>query len=373
MTLGAYRIDDIEDIPSPAVVVFEPLVEANLDRTIALTGGPERLRPHCKTHKTYEVIKMWLRRGVNLQKCATLREAQMCIEAGCRDVIIAYQLIGPMAKQVIRLAQAFPEARITSLADTPEVVEELGRSAHAAGVRLGVMVDLDLGLHRTGIAPEEAFDLCTLITKQSNLWFAGLHNYDAHNRSPDPAVRERAVVDSIHRIEALTWRLHDASLEVPEILCGGSATAHFYAQRGLPYRGSPGTTVFWDHGYASRIPDLEPLFTPAALILGRVISKPLPDYLTLDVGNKAIASDPPIGQRGLIIGLEDAVTHTHNEEHWTIQSLWAYRYNVGSHVLIVPEHICPCTNLHPVLYVVDARGKLSGSWKVVARQRSLDL
>ncbi|MCL4544629.1 MAG: alanine racemase [Chloroflexi bacterium] len=373
MTLGAYPLSDAECIPTPAVVVFRHYLEANLRQTIELAGGPERLRPHCKTHKTREIVRRWIELGVTVHKCATLREAAMCLEAGARDVLVAYQLTGPLVDQFAQLAQTHQEVRLAALVDTPAIVQALDQAAAKHGVTLGAMVDLDVGLHRTGVAPEEALSLCEQVQRAPHLRFAGLHNYDANNRSPDVGERARAVAVTVERIDTLRKHLDEAGISVTEVVSGGSATAHLYARLGAPYRGSPGTTVFWDHGYAVRIPDLDPLFVPAALLLSRVISRPGVDYVTLDAGNKAIAADPPVGQRGLILGLEDAMTSVHNEEHWSLRSAWASRFMVGDTVLIVPEHVCPCSNLHPVLYVIGPDGALQERWEVAARQRALVL
>jgi D-threonine aldolase len=372
MTLGAYTVTDLSPVPSPSVLVFRQYVERNLDQTIALAGGPERLRPHCKTHKTHEVIQMWLERGVTRHKCATVREAEMCIEAGARDVLLAYQLVGPAVAQFVALAAAHPAVQLASLVDTSSAAIDLSEAATARGVTVGVMVDLDTGLHRTGVEVAQAPALYTTIATLPGLRPAGLHLYDAQNNAfADPAQREAAVGTSLEAVLRLMDTLAGAGHRVPEVVCGGSATFPYYARRGAPFTGSPGTTVFWDHGYAQKYPDLDAHFVPAALILGRVISRPAPQHLTLDIGNKAIAADPPIGKRGRILGLENAETLLHNEEHWALLSPEADRYVVGDTLLVIPAHICPCTNLHPVLRIVEGDGSIRECWEVAARQRTL--
>lgn len=371
MALGTYDVREVGAIASPAVLVFREYLERNLARTLALAGGPEQLRPHCKTHKTHEVIRLWLERGVTRHKCATPREAQMCLEAGARDVVLAYQLLGPAVDQFTGLAAQWPEARLAALVDTPSAAEALSASARSRGVTVGALVDLDTGLHRTGVAPEQAPPLYRLVAALPGLRPAGLHVYDAQNNSyREPAERERAVMAVIERVRALAAALEREGLPVPEIACGGSATFAYYTRQGPPFSGSPGTTVFWDAGYRAKFPDLDPGFTAAALILGRVLSRPAPRHLTLDVGNKAIASDPPAGKRGLILGLEGAETLLHNEEHWALVADRADAYNVGDPLCIVPAHICPCTNLHPFLHVIGPDGALEARWEVAARQRS---
>jgi D-threonine aldolase len=372
MPLGTYTVADFSNLPSPGILVFRQYVEHNLDQTIALAGNPQRLRPHCKTHKTHEVISMWLARGVARHKCATLREAAMCVEAGARDVLIAYQLVGPAVGQFVDYAARHQEVTLASLVDTASAATALSEAATRAGITVGAYVDLDTGLHRTGIAVEQAPDLYTLVASLPGLRPAGLHVYDAQNNAfPDPEQREAAVACSLDAVKGLVHDLTRRGEAVPEVVCGGSATFPYYAHQGAPFTGSPGTTVFWDHGYAQKYPDLDAHFIPAALVLGRVVSRPAPQYLTLDIGSKAIAADPPIGKRGRILGLEGAETTLHNEEHWTLRSEQAARYRVGDTVLVIPSHICPCTNLHPVLQVVEPDGSVRERWEVAARQRTL--
>lgn len=374
MSLGTYDVVNLEGVPSPAVLVFRRYLEQNLDQTIALAGGPQRLRPHCKTHKTREVIRLWLERGVTRHKCATVREAAMCIEAGARDVVLAYQLVGPAVGQFAALAAQYPDVRLAALVDTPSAAEALSHAAAEQGVTVGVLVDLDTGLHRTGIAPARAQALYEHVSRLPGLRPAGLHVYDAQNNAfPEARQREQAVQRSLEPVLALVDALSAAGYPVPEIVGGGSATFSFYTQRGEPFTGSPGTTVFWDAGNAAKYPDLDSQFTPAALVLGRVVSRPAPHHVTLDIGSKAIAADPPIGKRGRILGLEGAETLLHNEEHWALHGAQADRYAVGDSVFVVPTHVCPCTNLHPVLYVVEPDGKVGPHWEVAARQRTLTI
>lgn len=372
MSLGVYSVADLSTMPSPAMLVFRQYLARNLDQTIALAGSAERLRPHCKTHKTREVIRMWLDRDVRRHKCATLRETEMCIEAGAHDVLIAYQMVGPNVGQFVRLAAAHPDVQLASLVDDLPTAKALSKAATASGLTVRVLVDLDTGLHRTGVCLEQAQALYAASAALPGLRLGGLHIYDAqHNAFANPEQREAAVSASIRQICALVDDLITAGYAVPEVVGGGSATFPYYTRQGAPFTGSPGTTVFWDHGYAQKYPDLDPHFVPAALLLGRVVSRPAPQHVTLDIGTKAIAADPPIGKRGRILGLEDAETLLHNEEHWALHANHADTYTVGDTVFVVPTHVCPSTNLHPVLHVVEADGSSNECWEVAARQRTL--
>ena len=375
MTLPEYRLDDISQIPSPALLVFRHLLENNLDQTLAIAGSPDRLRPHCKTHKTREIIRLWLDRGVTRHKCATLREAAMCIEAGARDVVLAYQMVPPMAGQFADLVAQNPGVRLAALVDSPRAARWLSDAVAARGVTAGAMIDIDGGLHRTGLpAGDEAAALYRLVAGLPGLRPAGLHLYDAQNNAhQDLEARCAAVEETLAPVQALADTLRSDGLDVPEILCGGTGTFPCYARYEPPVVCSPGTTVFWDAGYMRTFPDLDVRFKPAALLLSRVVSRPTANRLTLDLGTKAIASDPPAGHRGLIVGLEDATTVIHNEEHWVVGAEQAGRYELGDAVLVVPTHVCPNANLYPLIYVVEPDGRIAERWEVAARQRALVL
>lgn len=376
MTGSDYHVDaaDLSEIPSPAMLVFQEHLENNLDWLLATAGSPDLLRPHCKTHKTREIVRMLVDRGVRRHKCATLREAAMCVEAGAPDVLLAYQLVGPAVGQFADLAAEHPDVRLAALVDCEGAAEQLSAAAVARGVTVGAMVDLDTGGHRTGLPPgEQAVRLYRRVASLPGLRPAGLHTYDSHNFVTDPVARRAGVERTLETLTETAESVRRAGLEVPEICCGGSGTFPLYVALSSAVVSSPGTTVFWDRGYQRRYPDVGAHLKLAALVLGRVISRPTPQYVTLDVGNKAIAADPPQGQRGVIRGLEDAQTVLHNEEHWTVSSERAGEYRVGDSVLIEPTHVCPCSNLHPVLYVIGPDGRLAGRWEVAARQRALRL
>jgi D-serine deaminase-like pyridoxal phosphate-dependent protein len=375
MNLPVYPLADVATIPSPAVIVYRHLLEHNLGQILAIAGSPERLRPHCKTHKTREIVRMLLDRGVTRHKCATLREAMMCIEAGAQDVVIAYQMVGPAIEQLAELAAREPSVRLAALVDSPQAAEWLSAAAIARGVTIGAMVDLDTGAHRTGMpVGTDAEQLYLQVTRLPGLRPAGLHVYDSQNNKHAKLEERCAAVErTLEPVMALADALRRQGCAVPEILCGGTGTFPCYARYGSPILCSPGTAVFWDEGYSEMFPDLDARFQPAALLLGRVVSRPTADHVTLDLGSKAIAADPPMGNRGLIIGMEDAVTKIHNEEHWTVSSAQAQRFHLGDAVLVVPRHVCPNANLYPLLYVLDQEGHVAERWDVAARHRPLTM
>jgi D-threonine aldolase len=365
-----YRLTDPSAVPSPALLFVPSLVRANIARVVELAGGPDRLRPHVKTHKTAEVVKLQLAAGVTRHKCATVAEAEVLAAAGAPDVLLAYPVVGPTGRRLAALARKFPETQFSALIDSDAGTDCLAAAAKEAGRPLGFLVDLDVGQHRTGVPVEAA---AALYRRAASLGLTpnGLHAYDGHHRHPDPADRAAAVRAGFAPVLALRAELERAGLPVPRVVAGGTPTFPVYAGvRDVPgLECSPGTYVLYDHGYGVGVPDLTGL-TPAAVVLTRVVSKPTPTRVTFDLGTKAVASDPPLAKR---LHLLDAPPHepvAHNEEHLVIETPAADRYSVGDVAYAVPGHVCPTVALYRSAVLAEG-GRVVGEWAITARDRFL--
>src|SRR5438034_311317 len=193
MTANWHEVVNAAEIESPALLVFPDRIQENIRRMIAIAGGVERLRPHMKTHKMPEVIRMQVEQGITRFKCATIAEAEMTAAAGAEDVLLGYQPVGPNVDRFLKLAARFPGVRFSCTADNPTSVGDLSDAAARSSNRAEVLVDLDVGQHRTGIAPDNhAFDLYRMITALPTLAAGGLHAYDGHIHDTDAAVRTLA-------------------------------------------------------------------------------------------------------------------------------------------------------------------------------------
>lgn len=372
-TLPAVRPEVLARIASPAVLVFRDRLQTNIDQMIGMAGSVDRLRPHCKTHKMSAVAKLLMARGIRRHKAATVAEVEMLAEAGARDVMLAYNPVGPNIDRVIRLITHFDKCRLQVTADHALPIAEMSAAATAAGVRINVALDVNPGLNRTGVASDsdEAFRLVQQIATASGLQFSGFHVYDGHQRHQLLTDRRRAVLAEWPRVEALRQRCETAGIPVPAIVCGGTPTFPVYAEMTDPViELSPGTCLFHDAGYGSNFPDLP--FEPAAAVLTRVISRPTSDRLTLDLGNKAIAADPPKGSRAFFPELPDAVQETHNEEHLVLVTAEASRFKPGDCLLAIPMHVCPTSALHERVVVMES-GQIVDEWTVTARNRCLSI
>jgi D-serine deaminase-like pyridoxal phosphate-dependent protein len=366
-----YALSDAAELFSPALVFYPETIKRNIARVVELAGGPGRLRPHAKTHKTREITKLQLAAGVTKHKCATVAEAEMLAQCNVPDVLIAYPIVGPNAKRVAALAKKYPETKFSVLIDHPAGAAEVSAAATAAGITLGFLLDLDVGQHRTGIALDQAADLYRTAAKLPGLKPNGLHAYDGHNTTEPPADREATALDNVGRVLELRHAIEAKGVPVPRIVAGGTPPFTAYAKMtdvaGLEC--SPGTYVLHDHGYGTKFPDLSGV-TPAAVLLTRVVSRPTPDRVTFDLGTKAVASDPPAGKRVALLDFPEHTPVGHNEEHYIVETSEAGKYRPGDIAYALPAHICPTVALHREALIAE-KGKIVGRWEIVARDRVL--
>lgn len=368
MTPEWMRLTDEATAPSPSLLVYPDRIEENLRRMITRTGGTSRLRPHLKTHKLPQVIARQVALGITKAKCATLAEAEMAVRAGVTDLLVAAQLVGPNVGRLTALMRAFPSVAWATIADDAGVVAALSVAAAAAGVTLDVLVDLDVGMGRTGIVPgPAAAALYRAIAGSPGLRAGGLHAYDGHLRQSVLAERQAAAQDGIRRVDALRSELLAAGLPVPRVVCGGTPTFPVHAAR-PDVECSPGTCVLWDAGYGGQLPDLD--FLPAAVLFTRVISRPGVNRLCLDLGHKAVASEMP-PPRAVFPALPDARAVTHSEEHLVVETSRAAEFPVGTALYAIPWHICPTVALHDRVHAVRD-GRVVAEWTVTARARRLE-
>ncbi len=362
-----FRLHDESAIPSPALLLFRERIEHNLRLMIEIAGGPARLRPHVKTHKLGPLVVRQIELGITKFKTSTIAETEMCAAAGAPDVLLAFPQAGPNIARLCELARRFPKTVFSVVADDPSAVHALSTAALAAGVTLGVLIDLDCGMHRTGIAPgDSAAELYRLIASSPALRAAGLHAYDGHITEPAPAARRAECEAAFAPVLALRAKLEGMGLPVPLLVAGGTPTFPIHASH-TDRECSPGTPVLWDFGYAEKFPDLA--FQTAAVLLARVVSKPAADRLCLDLGHKSVASEMP-QPRVRILELPDAVAVMHSEEHLVIETPRASEFSVGHTLHGIPRHICPTVALHAEALIVDG-DRVTETWPIAARARRL--
>ena len=357
------------EVSTPSVVVYAERVEANLRYMIEMAGGASRLRPHVKTHKLPKIVARKIALGIHKFKCATLAEAEMVAATGGADVLLAKQLVGPEVGRFLQLMKAFPRTQFSTLTDDLQAVRELGLAATSLGLVAEVLMDLNVGQNRSGIRPDmEALEFYKALISMRGVRAVGLHAYDGHIHDSDPEMRYKLCEEAHGPVEKLRLELRAQKMPVPRVVVGGTPTFPFHARRS-GVECSPGTSVLWDAGYAQKFADLH--FLPAAMVLTRVLSRPGPRLLCLDLGHKAVASEMP-HPRVLFPAIHDAKTVLHNEEHLVLDTSLASSFRVGTLVYGIPIHICPTMALHSSVLVASG-GKVQDEWPVVARARKLTI
>jgi len=370
LTVSAwYSISNAAAIPTPTVLVYPDRIEQNLQRMIAMAGDVSRLRPHVKTHKLPQIVALKRKAGIHKFKVSTIAEAEMTAAAGGEDILVAYQPVGPNIRRLVALMRRFPETSFATLVDDPANLAAISQVAVAENVSITLYLDLNVGMNRTGIVPDAAAAaLYRAMCVAPGIAVGGLHAYDGHLRNVDT----RALAATVDATFAPVWKLRDQmlaeKLPVPRTIASGTPTFALLAQHADTEVGA-GTTVLWDFGQAEVCPEHH--FLNGAMLMCRVISKPTPDRLCLDLGHKAVAAEMP-QPRVRLMGLEDATAVTHSEEHLVVQTPRAADYQVGDVVYGIPRHICPTMALHSDVWAVHG-GVADESWPVVARARKITI
>lgn len=366
-----YNISNIASIPSPALVVYPDRIRENIRRAIAIAGDPQRLRPHIKTHKCGQIIRMHLEFGVTKFKCATIAEAEMAATAGAKDILLSTQMVGPNVHRFGQLREKFPLTQFSTICDSLEIAQELSNLGAARREPVRVYLDLNCGMDRTGIIPgAQALELYRIIAALPSLSAAGLHAYDGHIHDTDLAAREKQFVPFNKSLVDFRAELLSEGLPVPNTVASGTPTFALHAKQ-HDRECSPGTYVFWDFGY-QRYTDLD--FQIAALVVTRIISKPTPNGLCVDLGHKSIASENP-QPRVQFLNLPNpnsAVPVMHSEEHLVIKTHDTPDWNIGDVLYGVPRHICPTVALHDFCHPI-VNGTAGEPWPIEARRRKLSI
>ena len=364
-----YQINNGDEVPSPALLIYPDRIESNIRKIIEIAGNPNRLRPHVKTHKMSEIIRLQMKYGINKFKCATISETEMVARCGAPDILLAVQPVGPNIERFFRLKKEFKNTKISCIADNEEIIIQLSDKARKTGLETHIWLDINNGMNRTGVTPgEKATRLYERILDSPMLNAEGLHVYDGHIHEQDFSLRKKICDDAFLPVTSFIEELKNEGISPVKVIAGGTPTFPIHALR-KDVETSPGTLLLWDWGYSSSFSDME--FLHAAVLLTRIISKPGIDLLCLDLGHKAVASEMP-QPRIKILGLEKYAIVNHNEEHMVIRTALADKYKTGDALYAIPWHICPTVDRHDTVYVVNDHN-VTGQWNVEARKRMITL
>jgi D-serine deaminase-like pyridoxal phosphate-dependent protein len=358
------------ELPTPVLVLDGAIVRRNINR-LASYAAKHRLgvRPHTKTHKSKVIAQMQLNAGAIGLTAAKVGEVEEMSKVG-DDLLLAFPTVDPA--RCSRVAELARTKALRVAVDSATAVNSLAQAAAAAGSIIGVLVDVDVGMGRTGVATaSDALALAELVTRSRGVRLDGILCYPGHIWSvADQQSVQLSAVDNKLQATVQLWAAH--GLEA-RIVSGGSTPTAFQSHLVRSYTEiRPGTYVFNDMntvrgGFCS-------LEDCAARIVCTVVSDAVPHQVVLDGGTKTFTSDICIPARetghGHIVEYPDARITRLSEEHGQVDvSACARRPKVGERVTVVPNHICPCLNLQDAVWWmeagdvqrvrVDARGQLS--------------
>ena len=359
-----YKIADADAIMTPALVIYPQLVDANIEATLKMLGGePNRWRPHIKTAKLAAILRRFLDYGVVNFKCSTTLELLTACEIGAADVLLAYPVVGANARRTREIANRFPGTRISVLIETHEQ-SLLWRSSS-----IGIFVDVNPGMDRTGISEERLADIVEL-ARSSGEQFRGLHYYDGHISAFDGADGERNAHKGYDHLMQIHQALTAAGINVGELITSGTPASPFaltysrFEEKAILHRVSPGTVVYNDTTSLQQLPP-EYGYQPAAIVLSTVVSHPKPRVITCDAGHKSVSADAGVPTCS-VIGQPRLTPLRPSEEHLPIESASDDTPEIGDRLYLLPRHICPTVNnFDEALFVVD--GRVQSIERVTAR------
>ena len=344
----------VETLATPALVVDVEALDHNL-KLLAdyFAGRRAKLRPHFKSHKCVTLAKRQLQAGNAAGiTCAKLAEAEVLVSGGVKDVLIANQVVGPEKAQ--RLAALNRAAKVRAAVDSPANIVALGAAAVSAGVTLGLLVEVDIGMRRCGVAAGDAvLALARKIQETRGLRFDGLQAYEGHLVTlPDFQERRQKVTAAMQPVLATREKLKGAGL--PCAIVSGGGTGTYEITGNLPGfdEVQAGSYALMDCSYRLVCPE----FKNALSILATVISAGN-GYAVADVGLKGMGNEFGLP---IVVGAPEAKVRSVSEEHVSLDNLKAA---VGSKVRLMPSHGCTTCNLHRRLWVVR-RDIIEAVWPI---------
>ncbi|MEJ7738923.1 MAG: D-TA family PLP-dependent enzyme [Chitinophagaceae bacterium] len=365
-----YVISNVNELDSPALVVYFDRVQENIRVLKSMIDDPLRLRPHIKTHKSKQVTQLLMQSGIAKFKCATIAEAEMLADCRVSGVLLAYQPVGPKLHRLVSLIKQYPETSFSCLVDNEDAARQIAGIAAGEGLIISVYLDLNTGMNRTGIPPgDAAIALYKLCFDLNGIRPVGLHLYDGHIRHEDFTERSRQCDESFNKAAQMSHALTQAGYSQPLMITGGSPTYSIHCKRSQ-VECSPGTFIYWDKGYKDLCP--EQPFLPAALVITRVISMPDATRLCLDLGHKSVASENVLTRRVHFLNAPLLNPVSHSEEHLVIDAGHGHSFKIGDVLYGLPFHICPTNALYERVFTVE-NGRYTGEWPVEARDRKIKI
>ena len=356
--VGRIRVEDIE---TPALLLDMDKLEANISRMSEFVKDKSaKLRPHFKTVKCPKIAHMQLDAGAKGITCAKCGEAEVLVQAGVKDILIANQFMDP-AKLLRVAGMAKSGARMTILVDTEEGAAEVSDAAVQCGTEIHVLIEVDVGMGRCGVnTPEEVYAIAQKVLGAPGVVFDGLQAYEGHlSHIPDEEKRREGVARMVEKVTGIVSFLREHGIEVKEISGGGTGTYDITGGNTIWTEIQAGSYPFMDLEYNK----LGLMFENSLTVLTTVIHKRDGAAVT-DAGSKSCGTDqglPAIkGYPRISVAL--------NEEHGRLHDA-GNQLRLKQKVEYIPGHCCSTVNLNDNYYCVRG-GYLEAVWPILARGKT---
>ena len=356
----------LAEVDTPALIIELDAFERNLTRMQeSLAGSRLKLRPHAKTHKCAEIALKQMALGAVGICCQKTSEAEALVEAGVPDILIANEVVG--GSKLRRLAALSKQARIAVCADDAGNIRALNAAAGECATTLEVLVEINVGANRCGVAPgEPAAALARQIADSPHLRFGGLQAYQGSAQHVRKVEDRRAAIEKAASDVKRTRELLDrAGIGCPKVTGAGTGTYLFEAASGVYDELQAGSYIFMDADYARNewTESGIPRFEHSLFIWTTVMSRATPERAIVDAGLKASSVDsglPRIADGG------PAEYIKASDEHGVIQVKGANGYAVGDKLKLIPGHCDPTVNLYDD-FICIRNGRVEAIWPVTAR------
>jgi len=346
------------------MIVDLDIMEENIRKLVDLlkpTGV--NIRPHLKTTKSPVLAKKLIAAGAKGACVAKISEAEVVAAEGVDDLLITCEIIGPA--KVARLVELFRKyPKIQTVIDSDIGAVEINNALAASGIKIPiqVLIDLDVGLHRTGCTPEKAPALARHIAGLSHLKLIGVQGYEGHlQHIHDREERESQCRASMAILTGTANELKKSGFNIQVVTTGGTGTAEFCATTPGITEVQPGSFIFMDSDYRNAVGTF---FSHSLTILSTVISKSdSENRVTTDAGLKTLTTDSGFAEPKDMPGV--TYIPMGDEHGWLI---WEEGLDIpiGARVEMIPSHIDPTVNLHD-FYYAHRKGVIEEIWPVAGR------
>lgn len=351
-----------EKITTPALVLNKGKLIKNIQTMAKFTKKNKiNLRPHVKTHKCPIIGKMQLEAGAMGITVAKLSEAELFADHGFNDILIANEIVSE--EKIEKMLALADKITLTVAVDSQKNIRDLDRLSNKLKKDINILVDIDVGLSRTGTKPGvQALELAKLVDNASNLKFKGLMAYEGHlSFIKNEAEKESQTNACMRKIIETKEMIENEGISISIISAGGTPTYKYTGKYPGITEIQPGTYVFMDYHYAPMLPEFE----IALMVLTTVMSKPGKRLATLDMGSKSLYNEA----KPKFIGSGKISAQVLTEEHCQVTFRKA-DLEIGDKIFAIPPHVCPTVNLYDYFTVIEG-DEVVDQWQISARGKNI--